>query len=377
VALEDAIRGVLSDPSNLPASLLDYLIQHQEANRPSIYSTRSPVLLSTGTPGATAASRYVGATTSGAPAAGNFQVGDFVIAQDGHIFICTVAGTPGTWVDAGSYGAGGGGVTSFIGRTGVVVAVNGDYTTALVPDSLNKRYVTDAQLVVIGNTSGTNTGDQTSVSGNAGTATKLATSRNIDGQPFDGSADITVIAPGTHAATAKATPVDADEIPLVDSAAANVLKRLTWANLKATLKSYFDTLYQFTNTYITTIDETIPANTQVNFEDYLELSASLGYELASGAMLVIGDQATPLPLADITSELYVARNNVFIDSNRQVVIDDMYEITPNFMVELSGGSGLQPDYGAVLSLTAAHVPLAGVVTGADSSGGFIEIKVTA
>jgi hypothetical protein len=34
-------------------------------------------------------------------------------------------------------------------------------TTADVADSSNKRYVTDANLVVIGNTSGTNTGDQT------------------------------------------------------------------------------------------------------------------------------------------------------------------------------------------------------------------------
>lgn len=33
-------------------------------------------------------------------------------------------------------------------------------TTADISDSLNKRYVTDAQLTVIGNTSGTNTGDQ-------------------------------------------------------------------------------------------------------------------------------------------------------------------------------------------------------------------------
>ena len=79
--------------------------------------------------------------------------------------------------------------------------------------------------------------------GNAGTATALQTARTIDGQSFDGTANITVIAPGTHAATSKATPVDADEIPLVDSAASNVLKRLTWANLKATVKTYFDTLY--------------------------------------------------------------------------------------------------------------------------------------
>lgn len=42
----------------------------------------------------------------------------------------------------------------------------------------------------------------------------------------------------------KTTPVDADTIPLIDSAASNALKELTWANLKATAKTYFDTLYQ-------------------------------------------------------------------------------------------------------------------------------------
>ena len=46
-----------------------------------------------------------------------------------------------------------------------------------------------------------------------------------------------------HAASSKATPVDADETALVDSAASNGLKKLTWANIKATLKTYFDTLY--------------------------------------------------------------------------------------------------------------------------------------
>lgn len=54
-----------------------------------------------------------------------------------------------------------------------------------------------------------------------------------------------------HAATDKATPVDADELPLVDSAASNGLKKLTWANLKATLKTYFDTLYQAAGSYLT------------------------------------------------------------------------------------------------------------------------------
>lgn len=42
-----------------------------------------------------------------------------------------------------------------------LVTAGADATTADIADSSNKRYVTDANLVVIGNTSGTNTGDQT------------------------------------------------------------------------------------------------------------------------------------------------------------------------------------------------------------------------
>lgn len=67
-----------------------------------------------------------------------------------------------------------------------------ELTTANVPDSSNRRYVTDAQRTVIQNTSGTNTGDQTSVTGNAGTATALASARTINGVSFDGSANIVV-----------------------------------------------------------------------------------------------------------------------------------------------------------------------------------------
>lgn len=44
-------------------------------------------------------------------------------------------------------------------------------------------------------------------------------------------------------ATAKTTPVDADTIAIVDSADSSKLKKVTWANIKATLKAYFDTLY--------------------------------------------------------------------------------------------------------------------------------------
>ena len=48
-------------------------------------------------------------------------------------------------------------------------------------------------------------------------------------------------------ATAKTTLVDADTIPLSDSAASNGLKKISFLHIKAVLKTYFDTLY---NKYI-------------------------------------------------------------------------------------------------------------------------------
>jgi len=64
-----------------------------------------------GITGATAASRYAGATVSGAPSTGSFLVGDFVIDQTGSVWVCTVAGSPGTWIrPSGPVGATGPGV---------------------------------------------------------------------------------------------------------------------------------------------------------------------------------------------------------------------------------------------------------------------------
>ncbi len=106
--------------------------------------------------------------------------------------------------------SGSGAVDSVNGQTGIVVLDTGD-----VDPVSDRNYVTDAQQTVIGNTSGTNSGNETT----------------------------TTIGSLINGATGKTTPVDADYLGLMDSAASNVLKKLSWANVKATLKSYFDTLY--------------------------------------------------------------------------------------------------------------------------------------
>jgi hypothetical protein len=54
-------------------------------------------------------------------------------------------------------------------------------------------------------------------------------------------------------ATAKETPVDADVVGLIDSVASNALKKLSWANIKATLKTYFETLFTSKPTVVTTL----------------------------------------------------------------------------------------------------------------------------
>jgi len=52
-----------------------------------------------GLTGAVEATRYVGATTAGAPVTGTFAVGDLVVDRGtGDTWVCTIAGSPGTWV---------------------------------------------------------------------------------------------------------------------------------------------------------------------------------------------------------------------------------------------------------------------------------------
>ncbi len=73
----------------------------------------------------------------------------------------------------------------------------------------------------------------------------------------------TALGATTHASGAKTTPVDADEIGIVDSAASNIWKRVTWANVKATLKTYTDTLYQPLQAALTQIAGLSPSNDDI------------------------------------------------------------------------------------------------------------------
>lgn len=172
----------------------------------------------------------------------------------------------GAWEEGlGTYSA-----ANTLTRTTVYRSTNANAAVNFAAGTKYVRLIADArQIAKLQNLSGVNTGDQ-DLSGYATTASLSAhtsstanphgvTATQVGAPSGSGTSsgtntgDETATSVGAliSGATVKATPVDADALGLSDSAAANVLKKLTWANLKATLKTYFDTLYQAAGNYLT------------------------------------------------------------------------------------------------------------------------------
>lgn len=97
-----------------------------------------------------------------------------------------------------------------------------------------------------------------------------------DGVISADSVDTTSLGTTISGATVKATPVDADSLGLSDSAASNVIKKLTWANLKASLKSYFDTLYNMYTHPTGDGNLHVPANSTTNNNRILKANGTAG-----------------------------------------------------------------------------------------------------
>ena len=83
-----------------------------------------------------------------------------------------------------------------------------------------------------------NSGDQIQIVGTSGNLVTVGSTNNLLGTTTQAG----MLASTTNAATSKATPADADEIPMADSAASYVLKKLTWVNIKAALSLLYAAL---------------------------------------------------------------------------------------------------------------------------------------
>lgn len=88
-------------------------------------------------------------------------------------------------------------------------------------------------------TTGTGSATFTVSTGARGPAGKSAYQSYLDTTEDDPPLSEEAWSAATHAAAEKTTPADADEIPIADSAAEWVLKKLSWANLKTALAAVF------------------------------------------------------------------------------------------------------------------------------------------
>jgi len=119
-------------------------------------------------------------------------------------------------------GGGGGGGSGTVTSVSVTTAngVSGSVATPTTTPAITLTLgaITPTSIVASGaisgsNLSGTNTGDQTNITGNAGTATALQTARTINGTSFDGTANITITsAASTLTGTTLASGVTASSL---------------------------------------------------------------------------------------------------------------------------------------------------------------------
>ena len=113
--------------------------------------------------------------------------------------------------------------------------------------SINKVAITapttSATLTILNGKTLTVNNSVTLAASNDTSTLNIGTGGTLGTGAFAPRADTTTMGTLINGATEKTTPVDTDMVGLMDSAASNVVKKLSWAYIKSALKTYFDTLY--------------------------------------------------------------------------------------------------------------------------------------
>jgi hypothetical protein len=110
-----------------------------------------------------------------------------------------------------------------------------------------------------------------------------------------------------NGATAKDSPVDADQLGLMDSAGSNILKKLSWAYVKSVLKTYFDGLYAVTGKGVTNGDSHDHDGGDGAQIDHTKLS-NIGTNAHSAIDTFISSKATASGLASLDGSSLVVQN---------------------------------------------------------------------
>lgn len=134
--------------------------------------------------------------------------------------------------------------TDWIEQDGLEAMMTGADIVTAINGSTSK--IDDDNLSANVNTAITNSHTHTNMSVLNNTTASYTTELNTILNSVEENADVTDatnVGSAIHGTTGKTTPVNADTVAIINSEASNTLAKVTWANIKATLKTYFDTLY--------------------------------------------------------------------------------------------------------------------------------------
>ena len=138
------------------------------------------------------------------PLAGSNQITSVGNLSVGSIPYTLLSGTIPTWNQSTLGNAAT--VTTNANLTGVVTSIGN--VTSIAAGAITNTMIANPAVASL---SGTNTGDQTNIAGNAATATKLAASKLINGVAFDGTSDILISTASANSLTY--TNTGAGELP--------------------------------------------------------------------------------------------------------------------------------------------------------------------
>lgn len=153
----------------------------------------------------------------------------------------------------------------------------------------------------------------------------------------------------------KATPLDADGFVLQDSADSNLLKKVTGTNLKAFLKTYFDTLYTSADIDTLKLIGGINASTNPNYPSasagdvhYITHSGRIGG--GSGAVVEVGDKVIAIADNAGGTQAGVGSSWIIVQANVDAATD-----TTRGLVELATSAEAEAKSDTTRALTPASI----------------------
>lgn len=235
-----------------------------------------------------------------------------------------------------------------------LVTAGADASTADISDSTNKRYVTDADIVKLSNTSGTNTGDQTSIVGISGTKA------NFDTACTDGNflyvGDVTQYtdenAQDAVGGMVDTTLVYTDATPLLQRAA------LTGA-ITASAGSNATSLGSFTKAQLdSAVSDGVPlfVGDIIGVTDgYTTIVKSANQDVTNSAALVVD---TDLQFSVVAGGHYMVELNVVVSGNNT---------TADYQASFGVASGTQTGKGTCQNISATGAVSNALITSSASA----------